>query len=281
MIDEVVFLRHGRTSYNLARRMQGQIDVPLDIIGQWQVDQSALELASAYYWAKVSQLARNPERLAQPGPEAVKHSEIEEYREAPAAGRTMRVVASDLFRAQQTAHAFADILGLPVTCDTRLRERSFGRWEGLTRAEIMQMDAKAYEEWKTNYSGGQRYGVESLETLGRRGADAVNGLISREGGRQTPGTLVIVGHGSWIIATIHTLLGEDPETSRSLDSVRNAFWSRMMPQYSIPGHRGGQAAPVSWKLEEFNHGPAIASRMDWENGPAELRGPHMKLWQVL
>ena len=38
MIDEVMMLRHGRTQYNLEHRLQGQIDVPLDIVGQWQVD---------------------------------------------------------------------------------------------------------------------------------------------------------------------------------------------------------------------------------------------------
>ena len=37
MIDEVMMLRHGRTQYNLEHRLQGQIDVPLDIVGQWQV----------------------------------------------------------------------------------------------------------------------------------------------------------------------------------------------------------------------------------------------------
>ena len=45
MIDEVIFLRHGRTGFNLQRRLQGQIDIPLDIVGQWQVDQSAYSLA--------------------------------------------------------------------------------------------------------------------------------------------------------------------------------------------------------------------------------------------
>lgn len=41
----------------------------------------------------------------------------------------MVVVSSDLFRAQQTAHAIADLLGLDVALDPRLRERSFGEWE--------------------------------------------------------------------------------------------------------------------------------------------------------
>lgn len=49
MIDEVMMLRHGRTQYNLEHRLQGQIDVPLDIVGQWQVDQTGFALASRYY----------------------------------------------------------------------------------------------------------------------------------------------------------------------------------------------------------------------------------------
>ena len=57
MIDEVMMLRHGRTQYNLEHRLQGQIDVPLDIVGQWQVDQTGFALASRYYWAKVNRLA--------------------------------------------------------------------------------------------------------------------------------------------------------------------------------------------------------------------------------
>ena len=136
MIDEVMMLRHGRTQYNLEHRLQGQIDVPLDIVGQWQVDQTGFALASRYYWAKVNRLASHPEAIAQPGPDAAERTDIHQYEEAPAAGRRMVVLTSDLFRAQQTAHAFADVLGLPVVCDRRLRERSFGEWEGLTRAEI-------------------------------------------------------------------------------------------------------------------------------------------------
>ncbi len=138
MIDEVIFLRHGRTGFNLQRRLQGQIDIPLDIVGQWQVDQSAYSLAQRFYWAKVSNIAAHPDLLPHSADPSVRRMDVDEYRKAPASGRTMRVVSSDLFRAQQTAHAFADILGLDVHLDARLRERSFGQWEGMTREEIRE-----------------------------------------------------------------------------------------------------------------------------------------------
>lgn len=38
MANEVVFLRHRRTTCNLTSRFQDQIDVSLDIVGQRQVD---------------------------------------------------------------------------------------------------------------------------------------------------------------------------------------------------------------------------------------------------
>ena len=66
MIDEVMMLRHGRTQYNLEHRLQGQIDVPLDIVGQWQVDQTGFALASRYYWAKVNALIRASSRRLPP-----------------------------------------------------------------------------------------------------------------------------------------------------------------------------------------------------------------------
>jgi broad specificity phosphatase PhoE len=46
------------------------------------------------------------------------------------------IYASDLRRAQQTAAAFAAVLGLPVHADTRLRERSLGVLEGTAHAAI-------------------------------------------------------------------------------------------------------------------------------------------------
>jgi broad specificity phosphatase PhoE len=46
------------------------------------------------------------------------------------------IYASDLRRAQQTAAAFAAVLGLPVYADARLRERSLGVLEGTANQTI-------------------------------------------------------------------------------------------------------------------------------------------------
>jgi probable phosphoglycerate mutase len=46
------------------------------------------------------------------------------------------IYASDLRRAQQTAAAFAAVLGLPVHADARLRERSLGVLEGTAHTTI-------------------------------------------------------------------------------------------------------------------------------------------------
>ncbi len=181
MIDEVLFLRHGRTAYNLARRLQGQIDIPLDIVGRWQADQSAYELAKTYYWAKVAHLAEHNDQLAQPAYGNAHLADVDEINNAPAAARRMLVVSSDLFRAQQTAHAFADLLGLDVELDPRLRERSFGEWEGMTREEICEHYADDYHSWRAHTGGETKHGVESRSHTGRRGAEAV-----REHRRQTP-----------------------------------------------------------------------------------------------
>jgi probable phosphoglycerate mutase len=46
------------------------------------------------------------------------------------------IYASDLCRAQQTAAAFAAVLGLPVRTDARLRERSLGVLEGTAHKSV-------------------------------------------------------------------------------------------------------------------------------------------------
>lgn len=106
-VHAITLVRHGRTAYNAQHRLQGQIDIPLDEVGQWQVRQTADALRELY----VDRRPDIPNRL---------------------------VICSDLGRAAATAHAFADPLGLEVHPDIRVRERSFGDWEGIPVEELAQ-----------------------------------------------------------------------------------------------------------------------------------------------
>ena len=95
-VRSVFLIRHGRTSYNAAHKLQGQVDIPLDAVGEWQVKQTAAALKSLY-------VDRRPE---------INHRFI---------------VCSDLKRAHATAQAFADVLGgIEPVDDRRVRERSYG-----------------------------------------------------------------------------------------------------------------------------------------------------------
>ena len=267
MIDEVLFLRHGRTAYNLARRLQGQIDIPLDIVGRWQADQSAYELAKTYYWAKVAHLAEHNDQLAQPAYKGASRRRRRNQRRAgrgPPHGR--RLVG--LFRAQQTAHAFADLMGLDVELDPRLRERSFGEWEGMTREEICEHYADDYHSWRAHTGGETKHGVESRIHTGRRGAEAVRDIVAKHHDETMPTTLLLVGHGSWIVATVAVLLDMDPDDLNNVGAMRNAFWTRMTP-HTDPRN----ADRPTWKLEEFNQGPAIASFADWRTVPNRCARP--------
>ena len=57
------------------------------------------------------------------------------------------IYSSDTERAHETAGIVAERLDLPVTTDERLREVSFGDWEGLTRAEIDARFADGFTRW--------------------------------------------------------------------------------------------------------------------------------------
>jgi len=94
----------------------------------------------------------------------------------------------------------------------------------------------------------------------------------------TPTTLMLVTHGSWITATISNLLELDPDGMNALGGMRNACWCRLKVRHSVNGTPTEQ--PL-WELEEYNKAPAIADSADWENGPTDLRGPHMPSWQPI
>jgi alpha-ribazole phosphatase len=65
--------------------------------------------------------------------------------------RLTQVFTSDLLRARQTAESVVDACAAPLVAVPELREISFGRWEGLTWAEITARDAEYAERWAREY----------------------------------------------------------------------------------------------------------------------------------
>ena len=222
-VRAITLVRHGRTKYNASGRLQGQIDIPLDPVGIWQAQQTAQALRELY--------------ISSP---AVAHQ---------------IVVSSDLNRANDTAHCFADPLGVPVMTDPRVRERNFGTWEGLAVTDLARDYPEDYRSWAQFRDGELNHGAEPKTEVGRRGVEALMDWSSR-GGEDTE--LFVFSHGAWISQTLQTLLGLDvvsPDFA-SLVSMRNAHWARLVPMQI-------HDEPVRWRLVDYNHGPALADTEQW------------------
>ncbi|WP_029088016.1 histidine phosphatase family protein [Brevibacterium album] len=100
------------------------------------------------------------------------------------------LLSSDLLRTRQTAEAIADLLAVPVRCDPRLREKSYGEAEGRPQSWL---DARFLPP---PTCGGRLHhdegisGAETLAELGTRVGAAVDDLVAREAEHQ-----IVVTHG--------------------------------------------------------------------------------------
>jgi broad specificity phosphatase PhoE len=148
----LLLARHGETDWNRELRIQGSSDVALNDLGREQARALAQELADVELDA---------------------------------------IYASDLARARATAEAVAETHGLEVRVDPRLRERSFGSWEGLTREDIA-----AFPE-------GSRHDGESDEEVRARVLEAVEEIARAHPGEQ----VLVVSHGGALNTLWHHALG--------------------------------------------------------------------------
>ena len=146
--------------------------------------------------------------------------------------------------------------------------------------DVITENKRYYHSWRAHTGGETKHGVESRRHTGQRGSQAIRSIIAEHADDPTATTLLAVGHGSWIVATVAVLLDMDPDDLNNLGAMRNAFWTSMSVN---TGGSNGPADPDTWqwKLDAFNQGPAIAALTDWENGPKELRGPNMPLWKPI
>ena len=105
------------------------------------------------------------------------------------------IYSSDLSRAQATAAAVAASHGLEVRLDPRLRERSFGSWEGLTRDDVAALPE------------GSEHDGERDDQVRERVLEAVQAIADAHPGEQ----VLVVSHGGALNTLWHHALGERVE----------------------------------------------------------------------
>jgi broad specificity phosphatase PhoE len=195
----VVLLRHGRTAWNAERRFQGQADPPLDEVGRAQAYEVAALMA-----------VLQPDLL----------------------------VSSDATRAMQTAEPIGAAVRLPVHADARLRERSLGHWEGLTRDDVRDRYPDEYADWVAGRDVSRR-GGETREQVARRALAVFRELPEVD-------TAVLVTHSATAMALCAALLGLEQEI-HVLGPLANCHWTDL----SAEQHDG--ATPF-WRLRAHNVG---------------------------
>jgi broad specificity phosphatase PhoE len=92
--------------------------------------------------------------------------------------RIDRIVSSPMLRALETAQTIAT--GRPVEVDERLRELDYGRWEGLTYAEIDARDPELRTRWEHDPAATHSPGGESGDDVAARALNFLVDLIEVE-----------------------------------------------------------------------------------------------------
>lgn len=199
-MTRLIVWRHGNTDWNAGNRVQGQTDVPLNDLGRQQAVDAAELLVKL---------------------------------------RPSVIVSSDLRRSADTAAALAALTGLSISYDKRLRERSFGAWQGHTMTEVAQLFPDQHARWQA----GQEVGgdVESLDELGRRVSDA---LLDAAALTPAGGTVVVATHGAAARQGVGHLLGWPIEQLRTLRALQNCHWIEL----TLDDKRG-------WQVAAYNVGP--------------------------
>jgi len=151
-VTRLILIRHGETAWNRATRIQGHTDIPLSPLGLAQAQRLAEALAD--------------EPLA-------------------------AIYSSDLSRARQTAEAVAGSQGLAIHFDAGLRERAFGRFEGLSWEEIDRGYPEDAARWRRREPDFAVGGGESLTVFSARCVAAARRAAVAHPGQ----SIAVVAHG--------------------------------------------------------------------------------------
>ncbi len=144
LITRITAIRHGETAWNVATRIQGQLDISLNEKGYWQAEQAGTALAG---------------------------EQID------------TIISSDLARAYETALAVAKHHGLDVQIDRGLREREFGVFQGKTFTEIETELPEQALAWRKRVPDFAPEGGESLLVFRQRVRQCLSGLVAQFAGQ--------------------------------------------------------------------------------------------------
>jgi probable phosphoglycerate mutase len=199
MANTIILWRHGQTDWNVANKFQGHTDIPLNLVGEYQVTHAARNVVDM---------------------------------------KPTAILSSDLMRAQKTAQALADINGLSITIDARLRETNSGKWEGLTGEQSREIDLENWKEWSLggdNPAGGTG---DRRSEVGARAKAAIEDFLAGKDGE----TLIVATHGGTARAIIGMYLELPIPYWSKIGGLSNASWS-------VLSH-----SPKGWLLTEHNAG---------------------------
>jgi probable phosphoglycerate mutase len=142
----VYLARHGQTAYNLERRFQGQLAVPLDDTGREQARDLAERAAAGAGGNSDGGAGRVPFRA---------------------------LWSSPLLRARETADIVSERIGLEVREDARLMETDAGDWTDRLFSEILAEDPDGFAGFVEGRPDFAFPGGESFAQQGERVAAAL------------------------------------------------------------------------------------------------------------
>lgn len=181
----IYLIRHGETAWNAAGRFQGQLDSPLTLRGIDQVRGNAATL----------------------------RREIEDL-------DAFSLVCSPLGRAWQSAVIVADVLGIArdsMAFDARLKEQSYGRFQGLTLAEIDAAQPGAWDRREADKWNWQPPGGESYARLDARVGDWL-------AEQPSDSKLIVVCHGVVSRVMRGRYAGLTPEVTMTQHERQDCLW---------------------------------------------------------
>jgi probable phosphoglycerate mutase len=174
----ICLVRHGETDWNAARRIQGQLDLPLNPTGIAQAEATARALARETFAA---------------------------------------IFSSDLERAHHTARLIAGHHPIEVSLREDLRERRYGKFQGLTYGEIESRYPEAHRHFHERHLDEDFDGGESLREFHARVSGALNAIA----GTCTGQRVLVVAHGGVLDIAYRLATRRDLQSSRDF-TISNA-----------------------------------------------------------